>query len=218
MFEQWGIGETAEELKSDVQRGLSLREAQERLQREGRNEMRAPRKKTVIESFLEQLNDPLIYVLIVAAVVSVLLGEVSDAVIIGVVVLLNAAVGMLQEGKAKKALESLKKLTSPKAFVIREGRRMEIPAAELVRGDLVWLEAGCQVPADLRLTESSNLKIEESALTGESLPIEKDAGFVGINGRNATHGKDAMYGEDAFHGNDGFQRSEEHTSELQSQR
>ncbi len=208
MFEQWGIGETAEELKSDVQRGLSLREAQERLQREGRNEMRAPRKKTVIESFLEQLNDPLIYVLIVAAVVSVLLGEVSDAVIIGVVVLLNAAVGMLQEGKAKKALESLKKLTSPKAFVIREGRRMEIPAAELVRGDLVWLEAGCQVPADLRLTESSNLKIEESALTGESLPIEKDAGFVGINGRNATHGKDAMYGEDAFHGNDGFQESD----------
>jgi Ca2+-transporting ATPase len=79
VFEQWGIGETAEELKSDVQRGLSLREAQERLQREGRNEMRAPRKKTVIESFLEQLNDPLIYVLIVAAVVSVLLGEATPS-------------------------------------------------------------------------------------------------------------------------------------------
>ena len=208
MFEQWGIGETAEELKSDVQRGLSLREAQERLQREGRNEMRAPRKKTVIESFLEQLNDPLIYVLIVAAVVSVLLGEVSDAVIIGVVVLLNAAVGMLQEGKAKKALESLKKLTSPKAFVIREGRRMEIPAAELVRGDLVWLEAGCQVPADLRLTESSNLKIEESALTGESLPIEKDAGFVGIQGRNASYRKGAFQENDGFRGNEGFQESD----------
>ena len=200
MFENWGIGETAEELKSDIHRGLELREAQERLQREGPNEMRAPRKKTTIESFLEQLNDPLIYVLIVAAVVSVLLGEVSDAVIIGVVVVMNAAVGMLQEGKARKALESLKKLTSPRAFVIREGRRMEIPAAELVRGDLVWLEAGCQVPADLRLTESLNLKIEESALTGESLPIEKDAGFLGIQGRNASHGKGAFHGKDAFHG------------------
>lgn len=101
MFENRGIGETAEELKSDIHRGLGLREARERLQREGLNEMRAPRKKTPIESFLEQLNDPLIYVLIVAAVVSVLLGEVSDAVIIGVVVVMNAVVGMLQEGKAR---------------------------------------------------------------------------------------------------------------------
>ncbi len=208
MFEQWGIGETAEELKSDLHMGLKTEEAARRLERDGRNEMRTPRKKTIIESFLEQLNDPLIYVLIVAAVVSVLLREVSDAVIIGVVVALNAAVGVLQEGKARKALESLKKLTSPKAFVIREGRRMEIPAAELVRGDLVWLEAGCQVPADLRLTESSNLKIEESALTGESLPIEKDAGFVGIQGRNASYRKGAFQENDGFRGNEGFQESD----------
>ena len=204
MFEQWGIDETAEELKSDLHMGLKTEEAARRLERDGRNEMRAPRKKTIIESFLEQLNDPLIYVLIVAAVVSVLLKEVSDAVIIGVVVALNAAVGVLQEGKARKALESLKKLTSPKAFVIREGRRMEIPAAELVRGDLVWLEAGCQVPADLRLTQSANLKIEESALTGESLPIEKNAEFMGIMGKNISHGKDISHGKGALHGSDGF--------------
>ncbi len=188
MFEQYSIGQTAEELKSDIYEGLTQREAGERLRRDGRNEMKAARKKTPIESFLEQLNDPLIYVLIVAAVVSVLLGEISDAVIIGVVVVMNALVGMLQEGKARKALESLKKLTSPKAMVIREGRRMEIPAAELVKGDLVYLEAGCQVPADLRLTESANLKIEESALTGESLPMEKDAGFVGGKGRQLPLG------------------------------
>lgn len=217
MFEQWGIDETAEELKSDLHMGLKTEEAARRLERDGRNEMRAPRKKTIIESFLEQLNDPLIYVLIVAAVVSVLLREVSDAVIIGVVVALNAAVGVLQEGKARKALESLKKLTSPKAFVIREGRRMEIPAAELVRGDLVWLEAGCQVPADLRLTQSANLKIEESALTGESLPIEKDAEFTGIMGKSISHGKNISqgkdisrgknisYGKGALHESDGFQ-------------
>ncbi len=188
MFEQYSIAETIEKVKSDGHGGLSIREAGERLRRDGRNEMKAPRKKTLIESFLEQLNDPLIYVLIVAAVVSVLLKEVSDAVIIGVVVVMNALVGMLQEGKARKALEALKKLTSPKAMVIREGRRMEIPAAELVKGDLVYLEAGCQVPADLRLVESANLKIEESALTGESLPMEKDAGFIGARGKEIPLG------------------------------
>ncbi len=183
MFEQYSIQQTVKELGSSCDSGLTGREAMERLKRDGRNEMKGARKKTPIESFLEQLNDPLIYVLIAAAVVSVLLKEISDAVIIGVVVVMNAVVGMLQEGKARKALESLKKLTSPKAMVIREGRRMEIPAAELVKGDLVYLEAGCQVPADLRLTESANLKIEESALTGESLPMEKDAGFVGAKGK-----------------------------------
>ena len=178
MFEQLSVQQTSEELKTDARKGLSHGEAAVRLKEDGPNAMREPRKKTVIESFLEQLNDPLIYVLIVAAVVSILLEEVSDAAIIGVVVVLNAAVGVIQEGKARKALESLKKLTSPKALVIREGRRMEVPATELVKGDLVYLEAGCQVPADMRLTAASNLKIEESALTGESLPIEKDASFV----------------------------------------
>ena len=182
VFEQYNIQQTAEELKTDVKRGLSAAEAAGRLKRDGRNEMQAARKKTPIESFFEQLNDPLIYVLIVAAVVSILLGEISDAVIIGVVVVLNAAVGMLQEGKARRALESLKKLASPKAMVIRDGRRMEIPAAELVKGDLVYLEAGCQIPADMRLTGTSNLKIEESALTGESVPMEKNAAFVAGGG------------------------------------
>lgn len=178
VFEQYSIQETVRELNSDSKRGLTAAEAGKRLARYGRNEMKAPRKKTAIESFLEQLNDPLIYVLIVAAAVSVFLGEISDAIIIGVVVILNAAVGVLQEGKAKRALESLKKLTSPKAFVIRDGRRLEIPAAELVRGDLVYLEAGCQVPADLRLVQTANLKVEESALTGEAVPVDKDSGFM----------------------------------------
>lgn len=181
MFEQSSAAEAVAELKTDSVRGLTETEAAKRLAAYGRNEMKGARKKTVLESFLEQLNDPLIYVLIVAAAVSIFLGEYSDAIIIGVVVLLNAAVGVLQEGKARKALESLKKLTSPKAFVIRDGRRQELPAAELVRGDLVWLEAGCQVPADLRLTESANLKIEESALTGEAVPVDKDSAFLPLN-------------------------------------
>lgn len=189
VFERYGIQETVRELKSDDKRGLTAAEAGRRLSAYGRNEMKEPRKKTVVEVFLEQLNDPLIYVLIVAAAVSVFLGEISDAAIIGVVVLLNAAVGVLQEGKAKRALESLKKLTSPKAFVIREGRRMEIPAAELVRGDLVYLEAGCQVPADLRLVRTANLKVEESALTGEAVPVEKDGDFMPVKKGESSHGE-----------------------------
>lgn len=188
MFEQCSIQETLQQLESDPKQGLTEKNAAIRLARDGRNEMRGERKKTVIESFFEQLNDPLIYVLIVAAVVSVLLREISDAVIIGVVVGMNAVVGMLQEGKARKALESLKKLTSPRAVVIRDGKRREIPAAELVQGDIVCLEAGCQVPADLRLVSGANLKIEESALTGESLPVEKDATFVGRRGEHLPLG------------------------------
>ena len=178
MFEKQNIQETVNELKSDAVKGLTDGEAFRRLQQNGRNEMKAARKKTKIQLFLEQLKDPLIYILLIAAVVSVFLGELSDAVIIGTVVVVNALVGMLQEGKARKALEALKKLTSPQTIVIREGIRQEIPAAELVTGDLVDLEAGAQVPADIRLTRSSNLQVEESSLTGESVPVEKDALFL----------------------------------------
>ena len=148
--------------------------------------MRAARKKTKIQLFLEQLKDPLIYILLIAAVVSILLGEVSDALIIGTVVLVNALVGMLQEGKARKALEALRKLTTPRTIVIRDGIRREIPAAELVTGDLVELEAGARVPADIRLTRSANLQVEESALTGESVPVEKDALFLAGDSINRT--------------------------------
>lgn len=178
MFETKSIRETCVQLDSDIDKGLTEKEAARRYEENGKNELKEPRKKTVAESFLEQLNDPLIYVLLAAAVISLLLHEISDAVIIAVVVLMNAVVGMIQEGKAQKALDSLKKLTSPHAYVIREGKEKEIPASQLVVGDIVCLDAGCQVPADLRLTRTSSLKVEESALTGESVPIEKDASFI----------------------------------------
>lgn len=178
MFEKQNVPETVNKLKSDAVKGLTDGEAFRRLQQNGRNEMRAAKKKTKIQLFLEQLKDPLIYILLIAAVVSIALGESNDAIIIGTVVLVNALVGMLQEGKARRALEALKKLTSPRTIVIRDGIRKEIPAAELVVGDLVDLEAGAQVPADIRLTRSANLQVEESAITGESVPVEKDALFL----------------------------------------
>ncbi len=178
MYERKTVEDVCSQFNADRKNGLTSANVQARLIKYGRNELKEAKNKTVFETFLEQLNDPLIYVLLVAAVISLLLREIADAVIILVVVFINAFVGMVQEGKAKKALESLKKLTSPKAYVIRDGVKRQIPAAELVAGDLVVLEAGCQVPADLRLIETKNLKIEESALTGESLPIEKNADYI----------------------------------------
>ena len=177
MFETKTAAET-EKLLRTGRRGLTEQEAKARLKKYGANEMEEKKGKGVGERFLSQLMDPLIYVLIAAGVVSILLGEAKDAAIIAVVVLLNAAVGVIQEGKAQKALEALKKMTRLTALVMRDGNIREIDAAGLVPGDLVFLEAGRQVPADLRLTVSENLQIEESALTGESLPAKKDALFL----------------------------------------
>ena len=182
MFETKSIQETCRELQSDAERGLTGQEAVRRYGIHGKNALREKRKKTVIESFFSQLNDPLIYVLLAAAAISVFLEETSDAIIIAVVVVSNAVVGMIQEGKAQRALDSLKKLVSPKAFVIRDGVLQEVEASTLVVGDLVSLEAGCQVPADMRLVESTKLQAEESALTGESLPAAKSAAFIGQEG------------------------------------
>ncbi len=140
----------------------------------GRNVLKEEEKKSLLTSFGEQLNDPLIYILFVAAVVSLLLKEISDTVIILTVIVVNSVIGVIQEGKAKRALDALKQMTSPHALLKKNGDITEIPAADLIPGDVVYLEAGRQVPADLKLTESVNLKVEEAALTGESVPVCKD--------------------------------------------
>ncbi len=178
MFGDKSVQESERLLHTDIGQGLTESEAAERLKKDGPNELKKGKKKTMAATFLEQLNDPLIAVLLVAAFISFMLKEISDAMIISIVVIVNAAVGVIQEGKAQKALESLQRLTSPKASVRRQGMRKEIPAGELVKGDIVILEAGMQVPADLRLVKTWNLKTEESALTGESLPVEKNAAFL----------------------------------------
>ena len=176
-----------------AEQGLSKREAQRRLARNGPNAFHEHRGKSLPETFFEQLRDPLIYVLAVAATVSLLLGEYSDAMIIVAVVLLNALVGTIQEGRAQKALEALKDMQSPKAHVIRDGRRLEIPASGLVEGDLVCLEAGDRVPADLRLVEALGLRAEESALTGEAMPVEKLCVPDGEPQTVEMHGKNLAY-------------------------
>ncbi|MGN0348930.1 MAG: cation-translocating P-type ATPase [Roseburia sp.] len=140
----------------------------------GQNRLEDEEKKSVLESFLEQLNDPLIFILFVAAAISLLLKELGDMMIILAVVFVNAVIGVIQEGRAKRALEALKEMTSPHAVIRENDRICEIPAIDLAVGDVVVLSAGCQVPADLELTTAVNLKIEESALTGESVPVSKN--------------------------------------------
>lgn len=153
--------------------GLSDSEASKRLETFGRNELAEGRKKSLFIRFLLQLKDVMVLILIAAAVISIILGESADAGIILVVVLLNAVLGLVQESKAEKALEALKNMSKPYAKVKREGKVRQIASSEIVPGDIVLIEAGDMVPADLRLIETASLKIEEAALTGESVPVEK---------------------------------------------
>lgn len=173
MYTEKSVRELEKLFATSLQEGLSEEEARARLLEKGENRLLERKKKSVIQLFFEQLCDPLIYILMAAIVVSLFLKEAGDACIIGAVILLNAGMGVIQEGKARKAIEALKKLTSPRALVLRNGREQEIDSAFLVQGDIVLLESGRQVPADIRLTEAVNLRIEEAALTGESLPSEK---------------------------------------------
>ena len=155
--------------------GLTYAEAKERLEKYGENKLRGKPKKSPVGLFIKHLQDTLIYVLLAAAAITVFIGEYMDAIIILGVIIINAAIGVFQEYKAGKEIEALMKLSSPLAVVRRGGSIYEIRSEEVVPGDIVILEAGGQVPADLRIIKSANLHIEESALTGESVPAEKDS-------------------------------------------
>lgn len=153
--------------------GLSHEEAAKRLEQYGRNALQEQQGKSIIAKLLAQFKDVMIIILLIAALISGLLGEWTDSLIILFVVVLNAVLGVIQENKAEQALAALKQMSSPTANVRRSGQTKTIKAEELVPGDIVLLEAGNVVPADMRLLESASLKIEESALTGESVPVEK---------------------------------------------
>lgn len=166
------------ELKSDPNKGLSNQEAAERRREYGNNQLKKQKKKSLWKLFLEQFQDPMVVILIVGAVVSIFLQEMIDASIILFVIIMNAVIGVIQEFKAEKAIDALEKLASPKAHVIRGGYIKEVDAAQLVIGDIVDLEVGRYIPADMRLIASKNLKVEESTLTGESEAVEKDAAII----------------------------------------
>ncbi|MDP3287082.1 MAG: HAD-IC family P-type ATPase, partial [Methyloversatilis sp.] len=153
--------------------GLTADEAARRLLADGANSLPVPAGRSVLQRMLAQFENVLIRVLIAAAVVTALLGHLLDSAVIAGVVLINALIGFLQEGKAEAALDAIRKMLSPRAQVLRGGRRIDLPAAELVRGDIVFLASGDRVPADLRLLDVRNLRIDESALTGESVAVDK---------------------------------------------
>ena len=153
--------------------GLSQDEARRRLLEYGPNELKEAKKRTLLGMFLDQFKDFMIIVLIAAAIISGIIGEAADTIAIVVIVILNAIIGFVQEYKAEKAMEALKLMASPTAIVIRGGITTSISSIDIVPGDTVLLEAGMVVPADLRLIETAQLKVEEAALTGESVPVEK---------------------------------------------
>ena len=192
-FETKTKEETGRLLHSTDPGGLSAEEARKRLEQYGPNRLQEPEQPGFFSRLLSQFMDPLIYVLAAAGVISVFLGEIGDACIIAAVAALNGAVGMIQEGKAKKALDALKKMTRLKAVVRRDQTDQEIDAAELVPGDLVVLDAGRQVPADLRLLWTEGLRAEESALTGEAAPVHKNAGFSAAAGLPVGDRKNMAY-------------------------
>ena len=181
--------------------GLSAGAAAARLAADGPNELVAKRKRTALAMFLDQFKDFMIVVLIAAAALAGALGEVADTIAIVVIVVLNAALGFTQEYRAEKAMEALKKMAASLATVVRDGVPSAVPASQLVAGDVVHLEAGNVVPADLRLVEAAQLKVEEAALTGESVPSEKqtaalaDAGLsIGDRRNLAYKGTVVTYG------------------------
>ena len=164
--------------QSDLHKGLSEEEARRRQKEQGKNILNKKKKVTLLQMFLEQFQDPMVIILIIGAIVSIFLKEDMDACIILVVIVLNAIIGVIQEFKAEKAIDALEKLSEPKAYVLRDGYLKEINSEDLVVGDIVELEAGRYIPADMRLLTSTNLKVEESTLTGESEAIEKQADIV----------------------------------------
>lgn len=192
--------EVLRELGSSQTTGLTAEEAQRRLLENGKNKLAAAKKKSIVRRFLEQLADPMIIILIVAAVISGVLGiveiknggegEFVDVIIIMAVVLINAILGVLQESKAEKAIEALQEMSAATSKVLRDGKILIVPSEDLVVGDVVLLEAGDSVPADARVLESASLQVEEAALTGESVPVTKVTEAIG-----SKDGKDVTLGD-----------------------
>lgn len=162
-------------LSTDASKGLTSAEAKNRLEKYGPNKLEEKKGKSFLQKVIEQLLDPMVLILIVAAILSSLQGDIIETVIILAIVVLNAGMSLIQEGKAEDSVKALQSMSAPNATVLRDGSFVELKAADLVPGDIVSLETGDIVPADIRLLESQNLSSDESSLTGESVPVEKNA-------------------------------------------
>lgn len=180
------INDVLSELNVDSSNGLTKEEVNIRIEKYGKNELVSEKSETLFKKFINQFKNFMVIILLIAAIISGFLGEVKDSIIISIVVLLNAVFGLVQENKAEQSLNALKNMTKPIAKVIRNGKILKINSSELVPGDIVVIEAGDYIPADGRLIESASLKVEESSLTGESLPVSKNLEI--LNGENIPIG------------------------------
>ena len=184
MWETFRISEVRKNLGTNLEYGLTEEEAEERLKQFGKNKLDEKKKESLFIRFIKQFNDFMIIILIIASIISAIIAKVEgtgdyiDSIIIIVIVIFNAIMGLLQEAKAEKSIEALKKMTSPTAKVKRNGKILQIPSEDVVPGDIAILEAGNFVPADARLIKTFNLKIEESSLTGEATAVTKDAEVI----------------------------------------
>ena len=172
------VEDTLKQLETKIESGLSSQTAKERLEKVGFNQLQEKPRPSFFVLVLNQLKSFVIIILLIASIISALLGDYVEAGAIMAIVVLNAVLGVIQESRAEEALAALKKLAAPEAQVMRDGHRVTVPARELVPGDIIFLEAGNYVPADIRFLEAVNLKVEEAALTGESMAVEKDASIV----------------------------------------
>ncbi|MCI8641114.1 MAG: cation-translocating P-type ATPase [Clostridia bacterium] len=175
--------EVAKQLSTNMEKGLTNKQIQEAREKYGFNELKAAKKKSLLQRFIDQFKDFSIIILIIAAIVSGIVGVnegegITDTIIILIVVIVNAIIGVVQESKAEKSLEALQKLSDHASKVIRDGKLLVIPARELVPGDIIILDTGDYIPADLRIIEEANLKSQESSLTGESVPVEKTSEII----------------------------------------
>jgi Ca2+-transporting ATPase len=178
MWHAESIASCTEILQTNAEHGISEDEVKKRLKFYGNNRITPKKGKPVWLRFVEQFQQPLVYILLIAGTVAAFLGETIDAAVIFAVVLINAIIGFIQESKAEKAIDALSRLIHFKVTVIRAGEKMRVNAEALVPGDLIQLEAGDRVPADIRLTYTNSLQIDESALTGESIPANKNADCI----------------------------------------
>lgn len=177
-MKETSYSETIEELLKELitsKEGLSTSEVSLRQSQQGKNELRAKKARTIVDMIIEQLTDKMIIILLIASILSFVLGETLEGIVILVIICINATVSIIQEKKAEDAIAALNKMNAPYANVLRDGDRQRIPVSELVVGDIVYLEDGNIVPADIRLIEEHQLLIDESSLTGESVPVQKDA-------------------------------------------
>ena len=169
------LNEVIKKHNSDPNRGLTSDEAKQRLEKFGPNVIESSNKKSLAKKIIEQIADPMVILLVLASIVSAFTGDTVEAVIIIAIVVINAIMSIIQEGRAEDSVAALQKMSSPEATIIRDGGRKKVKAEELVPGDIVIIETGDIIPADMRLLESSNLQIDESSLTGESVAVEKDS-------------------------------------------